>query len=97
MTRNGEYQPGAEGWRGSLPICRLHDFLHANPDLGAAVGLAPDGRLSMRFNPHLGPDDTGRFALASAAVDLFIAARQDLTVLIRAGAMRIEFWEDKGG
>lgn len=90
-----DYQPGADGWPGSLPICSLRDFLAENPAVGARVGISPDGRLAMRFDPFLDPMEDGkRFIRAVRAVELFIAAKDDMVRLVNTGRMQLTQWED---
>jgi hypothetical protein len=87
----GEYVPGARGWQGCASICLLHLYMYEHPDLGAFVGIAPDGQLVMRFRPPLGREDDGgkRFCMAVEAVALFVAARDDIRRLVDNGDMSI--------
>lgn len=89
-----EYRTGAAGWRGCASICLLKHYLAENPDLGACVGLCPDGRLAMRFRPGIGKDEGDRLHAAVVAVELLEEARDDILRMVGDGSMSMRRFRD---
>jgi hypothetical protein len=66
--------------------------LDGQPGLGAYIGQGKDGRMTMRFVPPLGldDDDGNRLRAAVVALDLLLAARDDIKRLVSEGKMRLK-------
>jgi hypothetical protein len=86
------FDPEATDWRGCASIVALRGYLDGQPGLGAYIGQGKDGRMTMRFVPPLGldDDDGNRLRAAVVALDLLLAARDDIKRLVSEGKMRLK-------
>lgn len=77
-------------WQESAPVVALSDYLKANKQHGITLQQLPDGQPVLVFAPGLKRSDAERWAAATTAAQLFLAAADDLKELLNNGLLFLQ-------